>query len=250
MFFIFHQSGAPNSTHHDKHMSLPLPDYLAGYQEHQRNRKYSTFLPPHIMTDHSLPAPATAASTPQEELDALVKRVSELSQMALDMTRLCIDVQTVVPGVALSRQAFDTARVCLDLRAALPEAFARATGAPAIDPAPIAAPFDWVEDLAPTPDQMDSYYPPGVGDDLSWHVVCIGREPGLYASPEEANKQILGVPNQFRQKKDSRVEALAFYRLRYDSQRVHKMVAVPIAAAEPPPPLLPPSCIPQILCAG
>ncbi|KAJ7506700.1 hypothetical protein B0H11DRAFT_1903485 [Mycena galericulata] len=186
------------------------------------------------MTDLSLlPAPATAASSPQQELDALVKRVSELSQMALDMTRLCIDVQTVVPGVALSRQAFDMARVCLDLRAALPEAFARATGAASEEVAPIAAPFDWVEELAPTPNQMDSYYPPGVGDDLSWHVVCIGREPGLYASPEEANKQILGVPNQFRQKKDSRVEALAFYRLRYDSQRVHKMVAVPVAATEP-----------------
>ncbi|KAJ7438375.1 hypothetical protein B0H11DRAFT_2358566 [Mycena galericulata] len=192
------------------------------------------------MTDLSLlPTPATAASNPQEELDALVKRVSELSQMALDMTRLCIDVQTVVPGVALSRQAFDMARVCLDLRAdplilaALPEAFARVTGTPAEEPAPVAAAFDWVEFPAPTPDQMDSYYPPGVGDDLSWHVVCIGREPGLYASPEEANKQIVGVPNQFRQKKDSRLEALAFYRLRYDSQRVHKMVAVPVAATEP-----------------
>ncbi|KAJ7447602.1 hypothetical protein B0H11DRAFT_2248324 [Mycena galericulata] len=121
------------------------------------------------MTDLSLlPTPATAASNPQEELDALVKRVSELSQMALDMTRLCIDVQTVVPGVALSRQAFDMARVCLDLRAALPEAFARATGAPAEEPAPVAAAFDWVEFPAPTPGQMDSYYPPGVG--VEWKI--------------------------------------------------------------------------------
>ncbi|KAJ7467363.1 hypothetical protein B0H11DRAFT_1921400 [Mycena galericulata] len=180
------------------------------------------------MTDLSAPNPASNASNSQEELDTLVKRVAELSQMALDMTHLCIDVQAVVPGIALSRQAFDMARACLDLRTVIPGVFARATGA---DPASATvAPVDWIEEPAATPDQMDTYFPQGLGDDISWHVVCIGREPGLYASTEEADKQITGVPNQFRQKKTSRLEALAFYRIKYDSQKVHKMVPVPASA--------------------
>lgn len=86
------------------------------------------------MTDHSLAA--TKASNSQEELEALIKQVTELSQMSLDMTRLCIDVQgkflphthffsessstAIVPGIALTRQAFDMARACLDLRCTSP----------------------------------------------------------------------------------------------------------------------------------
>lgn len=53
---------------------------------------------------------------------------------------------------------------------------------------------------------------------------------------DEADRQIKGVPNEFRQKKHSRVEALAFYRHRYETNRVHKMVPVPVdtgAAAAP-----------------
>ncbi|KAJ7486285.1 hypothetical protein B0H11DRAFT_2225318 [Mycena galericulata] len=174
------------------------------------------------MTDHSVAPAATNASNPQEELDALVQRIVELSQMSLDMT-------PVVPGIALSRQAFDMARACLDLRTIVPEVFARVAGVPADETAPAA--IDWVEEEAPTPDQMEQYFPPGLGDDLAWHVVCVGRETGLFQSAEEADKQIRGVPNQFRQKKDSRVEALAFYRLRYETGRVHQMVAIPIESA-------------------
>ncbi|KAJ7439020.1 hypothetical protein B0H11DRAFT_1934797 [Mycena galericulata] len=193
------------------------------------------------MTDLSAPNPASNASNPQQELAALVKRVSELSQMALDMTRLCIDVQAVVPGISLSRQAFEMARVCLDLRTGIPEAFARATGVASVEPVPTSAGIDWVEEPAPTPAQMESYFPPGLGDDMAWHVVCIGREPGLYSSTDEADRQITGVPNQFRQKKSSRLEALAFYRLRYDSGRVHKMVAMPVEASSAVLALAPPS---------
>ncbi|KAJ7471588.1 hypothetical protein B0H11DRAFT_1919432 [Mycena galericulata] len=167
------------------------------------------------MTDLSLPAAATNASNPQEELDALVKRIAELSQMSLAMTRL---------------QAFDIASACLDLKTIVPEVFARVAGDSPDEPAASAG-VDWVEEDAPTPDEMEQFFPPGLGDDHAWHVVCVGRETGLFQSAEEADKQIRGVPNQFRQKKDSRVEALAFYRLRYEDGRVHQMVAIPVESA-------------------
>ncbi|KAJ7440335.1 hypothetical protein B0H11DRAFT_2253100 [Mycena galericulata] len=154
--------------------------------------------------------------------------------MSLEMTRLCIDVQAISPGIALSRQAFDMARACLDLRAVVPELFAKIAGLSTTEEPGAPPSFDWVEVTAPTPDQMEQYFPLGLGDDLAWHVVCIGREVGLFQSAEEADRQIRGVPNQFRQKKDSRLEALAFYCLRYESQRVHKMVAIPVDPSATP----------------
>lgn len=72
-----------------------------GYQTiaSHRSPRFPTTTTP-TMTDHSLPA--INASNPQEELEALIKRVTELSQMSLDMTRLCIDVQ----GVFLAQSNF------------------------------------------------------------------------------------------------------------------------------------------------
>ncbi|KAJ7780832.1 hypothetical protein DFH07DRAFT_765317 [Mycena maculata] len=182
------------------------------------------------MTDTSLRASENNSSSSHAELDELLKRLSELTRMSLDMTRLCLDVQETVPGIALARQASEMMRGCMDLRVAIPELFARLTGAGPEYADPELAAVDWVEAVARTPDEMDAYYPPGIGDDISWHVVCIGREPGLYASVNEADRQIRGVPNQFRQKKTSRVEALTFYRLRHSKQQVRKMVPIPVDA--------------------
>jgi hypothetical protein len=44
------------------------------------------------------------------------------------------------------------------------------------------AAIEWVQGVPLTPDQLDASFPAGVGDDLAWQVVCIGREPGLYLS--------------------------------------------------------------------
>ncbi|KAJ7076279.1 hypothetical protein B0H15DRAFT_955802 [Mycena belliarum] len=167
------------------------------------------------MTDTTL---ASNASTPQEEMDALVAKVAALTLMSLDMARLCVDVQT---------------SLCIDVKTQIAPAFTAAANraiaslvnAPV--PAPVPVPDHlWVKGIALTPDQLEASFGPGVGDEQTWHVVCIGREPGLYASPTEANLQIEGVPNQFREKKKSRVEALAFYRHWYESARVEKWNAV------------------------
>jgi hypothetical protein len=32
------------------------------------------------------------------------------------------------------------------------------------------------------PDELDALFPAGYGDNIHWHVVCVGRRPGLYAS--------------------------------------------------------------------
>ncbi|KAJ7145477.1 hypothetical protein C8R46DRAFT_1045466 [Mycena filopes] len=65
---------------------------------------------------------------------------------------------------------------------------------------------------APTPHAMDALHPPGPNDDVPHYVVCIGRAPGLYLSWQAAADQVNGVPDYLRVKKDSRKEALAYYR--------------------------------------
>ncbi|KAJ7156820.1 hypothetical protein C8R43DRAFT_1125401 [Mycena crocata] len=182
------------------------------------------------MTDQVLP-PATNASTPQQELDALLAMVSNLAQLSLDMTRLCIDVQNVVPGIALSRRALEMTSACLDVKDQIRHSFAvvaeaAVAVAAATPPAPL---FEWVRAVALTPDQLEASYGKGVCDNVAWQVVCIGREPGMYIDPDDAKANVEGVPNGFRKKKDTRLEALAFYRARYDDGKVEKWRAVPIA---------------------
>ncbi|KAJ6514778.1 hypothetical protein DFH09DRAFT_1328037 [Mycena vulgaris] len=211
------------------------------------------------MTDASLNA--INAPNPKQEMDALIAKVSELTDLSAEMTRLCIAVQRVVPSVALSRASLDMTRLCLDVQAQIPIAFTAAAGVGAAaatatvndasllgtatmtDPAPavIENPVEpesidqtdwiWTRGVPLTPDQLDASFPAGVGDDLPWQVVCIGREPGLYASADTANEQLTGVPNQFRQKKSTRLEALAFYRHRYNAGKVQKWTPVPPEAA-------------------
>ncbi|KAJ7083944.1 hypothetical protein B0H15DRAFT_951698 [Mycena belliarum] len=178
------------------------------------------------MTDTVL---ASNASTPQEEMDALVAKVAALTLMSLDMARLCVDVQNVVPGIALSKQALAMTSLCIDVKTQIAPAFSAAANRAVASLVNAPVPFPdhlWVKGVALTPDQLEASFAPGVGDEQTWHVVCIGREPGLYASPAEANLQIEGVPNQFREKKKSRVEALAFYRYRYETARVEKWNSV------------------------
>ncbi|KAJ6530878.1 hypothetical protein DFH09DRAFT_1093491 [Mycena vulgaris] len=178
---------------------------------------------------------------------ALLAKVSELTDLSAEMTRLCIAVQRVVPALALLRASLEMTRLCLDvqvffalthLEAKFPPLSARqqtlgtsataaaAAGTLATNAAAPAAidqsDWIWVRGVARTPTEARGCLSRGVGDELPWQVVCIGREPGLSASSltlcsDDANEQITGIPNQFRQKKSTRLEALAFYCLHYNA---------------------------------
>ncbi|KAJ6500298.1 hypothetical protein DFH09DRAFT_1336192 [Mycena vulgaris] len=181
------------------------------------------------MTDASLNA--TNAPTPTPEMDALIATVAELTELSAEMTRLCIAVQRAVPTIALSRVSLDMTSRCLDLRSPPLSLWQLGLVPPpqAIDQSD----WIWTRGIAATPEQLEASFPPGVGHDLPWQVVCIGCEPGLYASADEANSQITGVPNQFRQKKSTRLEALAFYRHRYNAGKVQRWNPVAPEAAAP-----------------
>ncbi|KAJ7649205.1 hypothetical protein B0H17DRAFT_1215419 [Mycena rosella] len=147
-------------------------------------------------------------------------------------------VAAVVPGVALSKKALEMTTLCLDVKSLIPPAFIAAahqasafvTAVQQTAVAIAAAPVHdllWVQGVPLTPDQLEAQFPPGLGDDLSWQVVCMGREPGLYASVDDANDQVNRVPNQSREKKKSRAEALTFYCIRYGKGKVEKWNEVP-----------------------
>ncbi|KAJ6611647.1 hypothetical protein B0H10DRAFT_2223810 [Mycena sp. CBHHK59/15] len=133
--------------------------------------------------------PATNASTPAQELEALVALVARLSAASLEATHLAAQIQATLPTTIASQIA-------------------------AAAPAPVArAPPAFVRTVAQTPVALETAFPEGSGE--VWYVVIIGREPGMYRTAAEADDLTNGVPNQFRQKKTSRREALAFYRNHY-----------------------------------
>ncbi|KAJ7478927.1 hypothetical protein FB451DRAFT_1395542 [Mycena latifolia] len=148
---------------------------------------------------------ATIAPTPAEELVALVAKVTAMSRQALDLTVKCLDVSHELPRVVAAQVAAAVADFTSDVA--------------------------FVEEVAPTPDELDALFPPGTGDSQTWYVVSIGRQPGLYASPHDADDQVRGVPHQGRRKKDGRAEALAYYRTMYENNLVRKMVEISLADA-------------------
>ncbi|KAJ7790152.1 hypothetical protein B0H14DRAFT_2626336 [Mycena olivaceomarginata] len=111
----------------------------------------------------------TIAPTSQQELGALVSKVTALSKLTLDMTRLCIEVNDALPTVVQGQ-------VAAALAAAVPS-------------------VTWYHSAAPLPDEIDAMFPPGLFDNEPWHVVCIGRRPGLYASYMDADDQVRNVPS-------------------------------------------------------
>ncbi|KAJ7195412.1 hypothetical protein B0H12DRAFT_1245565 [Mycena haematopus] len=156
----------------------------------------------------------TVAPTTEEELDPalapqqlaeLVSKVTSLSKMTVDMTRLCIDINADLPVVL-------KAQVAADVALATP-----------------AAPR-FYHSAALAPDELDKLFPPGYGDNLAWHVVCVGRRPGLYASSADADDQVRGIPNQSRKKKDSRQEALFYYRTQYTLGECERVSEAPPAS--------------------
>ncbi|KAJ7453605.1 hypothetical protein B0H11DRAFT_1926751 [Mycena galericulata] len=149
------------------------------------------------MTNKSTPAVASNASNPEKDLEALLATVAGLAQMSLALTKHCVDLQTRLPTV------FNAA--------------VKANVASIVPAAPT-----WVELVPRTPDQLETAHPPGSGDDVAYHVVTIGREPGLYNSVADSDYQVLGVPAGRCIKKGNRLEALAYYRNKYNMQEVHK----------------------------
>ncbi|KAJ7229672.1 hypothetical protein B0H12DRAFT_1240204 [Mycena haematopus] len=161
------------------------------------------------------PAPAPVpAPVPQDELDpalaqqelaAWVAKVTSLSKIALDVTRLCIEVNADLPAFLEAQVAAAVAQVT--------------------PPAP-----RFYRSAAIAPDDLDKLFPPGYGDNLAWHVVCVGRRPGLYATSADADDQVRGIPNQSRKKKDSRQEALFYYRSQYALGECERVSEAPPAS--------------------
>ncbi|KAJ7633978.1 hypothetical protein B0H17DRAFT_1149813 [Mycena rosella] len=131
-----------------------------------------------------------------EEMEELVAMVAGLSQMSLVIAQRCVDLQTQLP---------------LAFNAAVVEAVAAALPPPTV----------LVKGVPRTLDQLDAAHPPGSGDDIPYHVVTTGREPGLYASVAESDTQVHGVPSK-RLQKATCMEALAYYRSMYEDGKVEK----------------------------
>ncbi|KAJ7433318.1 hypothetical protein B0H11DRAFT_1939648 [Mycena galericulata] len=150
----------------------------------------------------NLPSNATTAPTPAQELAALVAQVASLSKLALDMTKHCIDISDAIPRVVESQVAEAVAAL-------------------------VPSPPQYIRAAAMTPAQVEALHPPGFGDQSTWYVVLVGREPGLYGSSAEADVQVNSVPGQFHRKKDSLREAHAYYRQQYNAGMVEKLVEAP-----------------------
>ncbi|KAJ7291348.1 hypothetical protein C8J57DRAFT_1491841 [Mycena rebaudengoi] len=138
----------------------------------------------------------TTSSIPIPEMDAFTAKVTRLSKLAVELTTLAIEVQTELAGV-----------VAAQIEAAL------------ADEAPDHV---WVAGTPLTPDDLEAKFPPGSGDTQTWYIVLRCRNPGLYASYQDANDQARHVPNEFLQKKTGCLEALAFYRHHHSRGEVEK----------------------------
>ncbi|KAJ7772707.1 hypothetical protein DFH07DRAFT_767997 [Mycena maculata] len=181
----------------------------------------------------STPTPnPTTAATPDEELAALVAQTQSLSKLALDMTKLCIDLNVTRPPAeiptaahsssakvqSLSKLAVDMTKLCIGINDAIPTVVGSQVAVAIAPFAPVAP--QWIHAAALTPAQMQALHPPGPGD---------------LQSCTEADLQVNGVPGQFRKKKDTREEALAFYEYKYNLNEVDKLVEVPAPAPAPTP---------------
>ncbi|KAJ7292249.1 hypothetical protein C8J57DRAFT_1212650 [Mycena rebaudengoi] len=106
-------------------------------------------------------ATQTTASPPSSaEMETFVVKVAALSKLAIDLTKLAIEVQTELPRI-VGLQIGTVAEEDDD-------------------------DYLWAAGTPLTPDEMEAKIPPGVGENQT----CV-----------DADQQVLGVPNQFRQKK-------------------------------------------------
>ncbi|KAJ7265125.1 hypothetical protein C8J57DRAFT_1230159 [Mycena rebaudengoi] len=185
------------------------------------------------MAQNTDPETNTYTSSSQE-LHALLSRVGTLIQMSLDMAKVGVDVQQRIPSILAHHVDDAIAGIPSLVAAQVTAQVAAAAGTAAADILP-----DFVEGIVITPDALDLLNPAGSGDDCYWHVVLVGREPGIYQSVTTSDELVKGVPSARRRRKSSRLEALTYYRVNYDAGKVKKwvditpavMAATPAAAA-------------------
>ncbi|KAJ6451806.1 hypothetical protein C8R45DRAFT_1041692 [Mycena sanguinolenta] len=152
-----------------------------------------------------------------KELAALVTALSKLS---VDMSQRALDLNDKM----LSKLGLEVTRHCLEVNERLPpvlQAHVEAALAELRPPSPL-----FYKGIAPTPAHLEEMFPAGSGDGQMWHVVCVGRQPGLYATSQEADAQVHGVPDQSRRKVSGRAAALAYYRDMYEANKVMRLTEI------------------------
>lgn len=144
--------------------------------------------------------------TPAQQLDALLAEVSALSKLALDIVQcsidldgqftalLCFQRSPPISDKVVSKLAVDLTRhsvainnqipqvVCSHVDAAIAE-IRRTSSFTILFPISVdilQATRVFYQGTAPTPTELDALFPPGQGDNKAYHVVCVGRAPGLY----------------------------------------------------------------------
>ncbi|KAJ7735300.1 hypothetical protein B0H14DRAFT_3516876 [Mycena olivaceomarginata] len=132
----------------------------------------------------------TIAPTSEQEMASLVSKVTAMSKLALDMTRLCIEINDKLPAVVQGQVVAALASV-----------------------APLGPVFH--HSAAPLPDEIDAMFPAGYGE----HQACA-----------DADDQVRGVPKQSRKKKDSLQEALLYYRTQYRQGECERVSEAPPAS--------------------
>ncbi|KAJ6554109.1 hypothetical protein B0H10DRAFT_1967952 [Mycena sp. CBHHK59/15] len=137
---------------------------------------------------------ATTALSPEEELQALIANVAQLAKQSVALTKMCRDLQEELPGIIA--------------RIARPRPSTDAIFVRGVPKAPVQVELE-------TRSAQD-------GNSIAWYVVWIGREPGLYASIEDADVQVKGCPNQQYRRKTGKREALQFYAQLYEGGKVEK----------------------------
>ncbi|KAJ7236304.1 hypothetical protein C8J57DRAFT_1247799 [Mycena rebaudengoi] len=170
---------------------------------------------------------SNTSNSNSQELQVLLSRVANLVQISLDMAKVAVDVQHRIP-IVLAHHVDEAIagvpslvadQVAAQLEAAITAAVATAGTAADVLP-------DFVEGVAITPDALDLLHPAGNGDDCYWHVVLVGREPGIYQSVTTSDELVNGVPKAGRRRKSSRIEALTYYRANYEAGKVKKWVDI------------------------
>jgi hypothetical protein len=192
------------------------------------------FLPATNTMTEATTAPSTSTST---ELEVLVALVGRLSAASMEAMRLALEVQ----GMSVNHPPGSVSPFLSPARLPAVVAGERAAATAAANAAAVAAaaaelPADpvWVRGVPKTPAEIVVQYPEGSGE--TWYVVIRGREPGFYRTSyvhvlhlyinsqfliprfhsAEADRVCNGVPNQLKEKKKSRRDAIAWYRSLYE----------------------------------
>ncbi|KAJ7886565.1 hypothetical protein B0H14DRAFT_3431142 [Mycena olivaceomarginata] len=160
-------------------------------------------------------APVPTATSPEQQLEALISQVTAMSMLAVDFSERCIDVH----DKEMSRSALDIARQCIDINAKIPRVV-RAHVDAAVDELRSPTPA-FYEHIAPTPDEIAASVPTGQGDNQMWYVVVLDAD--LACMPPHAEDEVRGVPRGSCRKVLGRVSALAHYRQMYDTGKVRLM---------------------------